>query len=79
MLEIDGFDGALIGKAEIWVPSGAGASYVDKLVYDGEKIVAILMAQGMSEEDAREYVSFNIEGAYMGIGTPIIVWPYHEH
>jgi len=77
MLKIDGFDDALMGKAELWVPSGAGNALVEKLVYDGEEIIAILMDQeGMSEEDAREYVSFNIEGSYMGIETPIIIWPF---
>ena len=30
---------------------------------------------GMSMEDAREYIEFNIEGAYMGVHTPVLVWP----
>ena len=29
----------------------------------------------MSLEEALEYISFNIEGAYVGEATPIIVWP----
>lgn len=78
MLKMDGLDDAIVGMTDIWVPSGTGATYVEKLVYDGEKIIASFMAQGMSEEEAYEFCSFNIEGAYMGPETPIIFWPYNK-
>ena len=29
---------------------------------------------GMEYVDAVDYICFNMEGAYMGKGTPIIVW-----
>jgi hypothetical protein len=29
---------------------------------------------GMSSEDAREYIEFNVEGAYVGLETPVYVW-----
>jgi hypothetical protein len=29
----------------------------------------------MTQEEAFEFVEFNIEGAYVGEETPIIVWP----
>ena len=29
----------------------------------------------MDPEDAREYIEFNIEGAYVGLFTPVLVWP----
>jgi hypothetical protein len=29
---------------------------------------------GMDEEEAREFIEFNIEGAYMGPHTPVVVW-----
>lgn len=45
-------------------------------MYDGYRMVRVLMRQGMTEEDAREYISFNVEGAYLGQETPIIYWPY---
>ena len=32
------------------------------------------MKDGMTAEEAREYIEFNIEGAYMGPDTPILVW-----
>ena len=32
------------------------------------------MKDGMSFEDAREFIEFNIEGAYVGEHTPVLVW-----
>ena len=77
MLKIDGFDSALIGIATVWqkFPEG-GAERVDTLIYDGDMITTILIHEsGMSAEEALEYISYNIEGAYVGKTTPIIVWP----
>ena len=73
MVKIDGYDEAIIGPAMVWTEDG---SLRDVLVYDGEGIRQILMKRdGMSMEDAREFIEFNIEGAYMGPHTAIIVWP----
>ena len=76
MLMIDGHDNALIGVAVVWkeVASG-GASRVDIAVNDGSKIVETLVKDGLDEDEASEFVQFNVEGAYVGITTPIIVWP----
>ena len=71
MLKIDGHDDAILGPACIW----RGSSRVDVLVYDAEKIRDLLMKRdGMTMEEAREYIEFNIEGAYMGPHTAIVVW-----
>ena len=71
MLKADGFDEAIIGQACIWRDKGMH----NVLVYDAEKMRSILMKRdGMSAEEAREYIEFNVEGAYMGVGTPIYVW-----
>lgn len=43
------------------------------VVYDRAKLVQVFVQQGMSEEDADEWVSFNVEGAFMGEGTPLIL------
>jgi hypothetical protein len=51
---------------------------VGVLVYDAEVIRANLVKEGMDPEDAREYIEFNIEGAYMGEHTPVLVWPDDE-
>jgi hypothetical protein len=32
----------------------------------------------MTEEEANEYILFNIEGAYIGKDTPVLVWQRHE-
>ena len=42
-------------------------------IYDRAKVMAELVDDGLSEEDADEYISFNIEGAYVGEGTPLLV------
>ena len=72
MLKMDGLDDAIVGMSDVWV----GNTTVERLVYDGEKIIACLMAQGMTEEEAYEFADFNITGSYMGPQTPVIVWPY---
>jgi hypothetical protein len=72
MLKIDGYDDAIIGPAYIW----RDRHVVDVLVYDAEKIRDTLVKRdGMTPEEAREFIEFNIEGAYMGEHTPVLVWP----
>jgi hypothetical protein len=71
MIKYDGYDEAIIGPACIW----RGHERVEVLVYDGEKIQEILMRDGCSDEEAREFIEFNIEGGYLGIETPVVVWP----
>ena len=71
MLKMDGLDDALIGRADVWVGNGT----VERLVYSGEKVIEVLMERdGMTEEEAYEFMDFNIAGAYMGPQTPVIVW-----
>jgi hypothetical protein len=48
---------------------------VSVLVYDAEKIREVLMRDGMDAEEAREFIEFNIEGGYLGVETPVLVWP----
>jgi hypothetical protein len=71
MIKYDGYDEAIIGPASIWRDS----TTVTVLVYDAEKIREILMRDGMDAEEAREFIEFNIEGGYLGIETPVLVWP----
>ena len=70
MLKIDGHDNAILGPACIWRSN----TQVDVLVYDAEIIRENLMKEGMDSEEAREFIEFNIEGAYVGEGTPVLVW-----
>jgi hypothetical protein len=72
MIKYDGYNEAIIGPASIWRDN----TMVSVLVYDAEKIRNILMARdGMDTDEAREFIEFNIEGGYLGIKTPVLVWP----
>jgi hypothetical protein len=72
MLKIDGHDDAVLGPALIW----GNGTRISVLVYDAEVIRNTLMERdNMEADEAREYIEFNIEGAYMGPDTPILVWP----
>jgi hypothetical protein len=74
MLKIDGHDNAILGPAFMWNNN----QLVQTLVYDAEMIRENLMNDGMTAEEAREFIEFNIEGAYLGDGTPILVWTQDE-
>ena len=63
----DEFDGAILGL-------GRRCGQPDLLVYDVDKCVAILMKDGMTDEEAMEYFEFNVVGAWMGEGTPIFLY-----
>ena len=69
-LLMDGFDEACIGFAQ-----RCGDEVV--AVYSYDKIIEILMSRdGLDHEDAMEYASFNILGAWLGDQTPVIVMPF---
>tara|TARA_R100000152_G_C6712735_1_gene140063 strand:+ start:242 stop:523 length:282 start_codon:yes stop_codon:yes gene_type:complete len=68
MMQADGFDEAIIG-----ITDGVGGQM--NLVYDIEKCLKILMSRdGMDREEAMDFFSFNVSGAYVGKGTPIFMW-----
>ena len=60
ILKADGFDDAVIGIDESSM----------RLIYSVSKCIEILM-KDMSEEDAMEFFSYNVSGAYVGEKTPI--------
>lgn len=60
-LTADGFDEALVGCTY-------GANVV--AVYDINKMIEVLIAEGMEYDDAVEFIEYNIVGAYMGEKTP---------
>ena len=65
MMKADGLDEAIIGV-------GQQFDKPDRLIYDYDKCVDILMTdQGFTEEEAIEWMEFNVKGAYVGEGTPI--------
>lgn len=64
LLKADGFDKAVIG---IKINTG-------RLVYDVFKMKELLIKNdGMSSDDAMEYLDLNVLGAYMGEKTPIFI------
>ena len=75
MLKIDGHDNAILGPALVW---GKDGTRTEVLVYDAEIIRDNLMDDGMTSEEAREFIEFNIEDAYVGEDTPILVWTQDE-
>jgi hypothetical protein len=65
-LKADGFDEAIIGYCDDIV---AGCN---RIVYDYRKMVKVLTARDeMTEEEAEEYIDFNVIQAYMGDNTPV--------
>ena len=67
MLKWDGFDSAIIGV-------GGRCNTDPMIVYDYDKMVDVLvMRDGMAQEEAEEYLDYNVIGAWIGDTTPIIV------
>jgi hypothetical protein len=45
-----------------------------RIVYSVKKLLDVLMTRdGMDGDEAREYLDFNVLGAYVGPGTPVWV------
>ena len=71
MKQWDGFDECVIGTANIW----RDQTTVEVLVYNVEAMLEILhMRDNMDQDEAIEYFLYNIEGAYIGIDTPVLVY-----
>jgi hypothetical protein len=64
--KFDGLDDAIVGI-------GSQAFSSPRLVYSYDKLVSKFMADGMTEEEAEEYIDFNIVGVNIGDETPIIM------
>lgn len=66
LLLADGFDDAIIGVAyRIGQPA--------LVTYDKQIMLEILLQDGMTEEDALEYLEYNVYGAYVGEQTPLFL------
>ena len=60
----DGFEDAIIGLDM--------SNEVFRVIYDRQKMATILQERDeMTEEDAWEYLEYNVFSAYVGEGTPI--------
>ena len=68
----DDLDDALVGFTQIYLDG----ERVRTLVYSGGKIIDLLKNRdGMEWDDAMDYIDFNLDNAYIGKDTPLIVWP----
>lgn len=63
----DDMDSALLGYANV-----RGDGFV--AVYDADRVVEIFAEQGMDLADAKDHFHYNVEGAWVGRGTPVFVW-----
>ena len=62
---MDGFDDAILGVVE--------RIGLQTVCYDLKKVIAILMEQGMDEQDAWDWYQFNMLGAWVGEATPVFL------
>jgi hypothetical protein len=68
MLKADGFDEAILGMTYDMVVSE------DRLIYSQKKCIDILVKRdGMTDEEALEYMEFNVLGAYVGQNQPLFL------
>ncbi len=67
IITADGFESCVLGVAQRF-----GMDLV--VAYDYDKCVALLMSRdGVSREEAIEYMEFNVTGAWVGKGTPVFI------
>jgi len=65
-LFVDEYDDCILGIARRF-------GIEEVVAYDYDKMIAKMVKEGLSVEEAREHFDFNIIGAWMGDGTPIFV------
>ena len=69
-LRFDGFDEAVIG---VCMSHWHGEDGV--LVYAFDAMIELLVSRdGMTHEEASEFIHFNTIGAYVGTSTPIVIY-----
>lgn len=63
----DGCDKAIVGF-------GSRPGWGNVLVYDYDLLLNVFIGEGMTEEEAAEWVDYNIIDAWVGDGTPIMLY-----
>ena len=63
------------GLEEAFIGIGRRCGQEDIAVYDVKKAIEILMRDGITEGEAREYLEFNSIGAWVGPNTPLWLEP----
>jgi hypothetical protein len=83
-IEEHGMEGVLLAdgleEAFIGVSCGQGPNQFCKAIYDWEECVKIFTERdGMSYEEAVEWMDFNVTGAYVGEQTPEFIFLYDKN
>lgn len=63
MLCIPGAEAAILGT--VW-----RCGQEPFVVYDYDQLVVFFVSEGMTHDEAEEWISYNIEGAWVGPNTP---------
>jgi hypothetical protein len=64
----DGFESCLIGYT-------ANYHHPHVAIYDARRCIAVLVRRdGMTEDEAEEFLSLNTLGAYVGENGPLFMW-----
>ena len=71
----DGLEAAFVGIAERFEPDGHHRVFA---VYDYERMVEDLVADGSDYDEAVEYIDFNVIGLYAGETTPAILYRHER-
>lgn len=53
-----------------------GISIDNRVVYGLNKMMLLFQTMGMSEDEAMEWIDYNILSAYVGEYTPIHIWEF---
>ena len=78
---------AIVQRDECLIPSGHEDAVIG-IAIAGDRVVAVLdvdvmldrwVAEGMTPDEAEEWFSNNVEGAWMGKGTPVYVRDGWKH
>ena len=72
MLAMDGYDDCIAG-----ICTRYGQEPV--IIYDRARVIARLMDDGMTEDEAEEFHEFNHADAWMGERTPAFIIPNPNH
>ena len=84
VIKLDGLDDAIVGSAVTSTPARAGGAFtVTVLVYSLKGILKKLKKGNISDEEAMEFYSYNIERVLPytlkdGVGAPVILHDLDE-
>lgn len=63
MIFVDGYDSTILGMDTEY----------KRVIYSKEKMIDILVAEGMTDVDAVEWLEYNVWNTYVGEHTPIFL------